>query len=442
MSAPGTNGLELLRIWIDQHRQRTTNKRLTLLLGAFRGQSTRPLYRFARGGGSFRGPYYGIDQPSDKLTLDQFRNAILELRITMPLAESEAIFTVMADSDGLIGITELMKELRAEPCDASNRRAASKVIGQHASGDIAGVRMDRVAPTMRSGYTPGGYRAPPPPPKLAQQPHRTAPKMNKENFRPLEPDEDSMRVMYDRTGPFANGSNVLRSTVGESMAEPPAAAPPHVPQHRKAPTRPPTILYPRRTPSAFANEPGVRAADADPQGDSRFRNTDKIGYRRPPPPPPVPPGTRVAPSMSGFTHQDNLFPAGGEAPQREAPPPPPAQSSGVPVRVLKSRGWVGGYTRSERIGPDGEQSGRPEDQLEIQARKEAWARASPFAQGQLPHGTRPYVAPPDSIIVPTQRTGFTSECSQDASEAMTAGPPGSKCAMCRLNEGWKAVDIS
>ena len=99
-------------------------------------------------------------------------------------------------------------------------------------------------------------------------------------------------------------------------------------------------------------------------------------------------------------------------------------------------------TRSERIGPDGEQSGRPEDQLEIQARKEAWARASPFAQGQLPHGTRPYVAPPDSIIVPTQRTGFTTECSQDASEAMTAGPPGSKCAMCRLNEGWKAVDIS
>ena len=92
MSAPGTNGLELLRIWIDQHRQRTTNKRLTLLLGAFRGQSTRPLYRFSRGGGSFRGPYYGIDQPSDKLTLDQFRNAILELRITMPLAESEAIF--------------------------------------------------------------------------------------------------------------------------------------------------------------------------------------------------------------------------------------------------------------------------------------------------------------------------------------------------------------
>ena len=98
-------------MWIDQQRGKSgSNKRFTLLLGAFRGQAFRPQYRFSRGAGSFRGPYYGIDQPSDKLTLDQFRNALIELRINMPLAESEAIFAVMADQHGMVGIQELMKE--------------------------------------------------------------------------------------------------------------------------------------------------------------------------------------------------------------------------------------------------------------------------------------------------------------------------------------------
>ena len=43
----------------------------------------------------------------------------------MPLAESEAIFAVMADAYGLVGIVDLMREMKAEPCAASRTRWSS-----------------------------------------------------------------------------------------------------------------------------------------------------------------------------------------------------------------------------------------------------------------------------------------------------------------------------
>ena len=109
----------MLRVWTD-----SSKNRLRLLLGAFRNQVVRPQYRFCSGGGSFNGPYYGIDQPSDKLTLDQFRNALIELNIDLPLEESEGIFAVMADSHGLLGIQDFLREMKADPTKFASFQAS------------------------------------------------------------------------------------------------------------------------------------------------------------------------------------------------------------------------------------------------------------------------------------------------------------------------------
>ena len=113
---PGRHALDSIRRYVERDK-----KRLTLLLGAFRNQAVRPLYRFADGHGSFSGPYYGLDQPSDKLNLDQFRNALMQLLIHLPDSETEGLFAVMADGHGLLGIGDLLREIKADPCDAAGR---------------------------------------------------------------------------------------------------------------------------------------------------------------------------------------------------------------------------------------------------------------------------------------------------------------------------------
>jgi len=376
----GRQGLEMLRTYID-----ASNKRYTLLLGAFRGQAKRPEYRFAGGRGSFAGPYFGIDQASDKLSLDQFRNALMELHINMPLAESEAIFAVMADAYGLVGIVDLMREMKAEPCAASGRLyRASKGVGQHYPESAETPATAYVVPTRRSGYSSGGWRAPPPPPK----PHRAA---------PSAPEKENYRVAPTRSGPFVGGANVLSSQIRMGIDEPEQP-----PAWRKPPPPPAAVMHPRRTPSGYANSSAVHSADPDAPADEDRWQRESIAARRAPPALPAHRG-KVRPSESGFTHESSIF--------RGTPPPaapPPRRRAPVAYAVGPKTPWVSGYNRSERPN----------------IAKEAWA-------DMLPSEAPPEAPPAECVIRPTPHSGYTSE-QPDAHRERNQ--PSGQCAFCRLYE--------
>ena len=91
--ATGLLGFDILRRYVE------SNQRRVALLGAFRGKAVKSEYRLASGGGTFSGPYFGLDQATDKLTLELFRLALRELYINMPDEESAAIFESMADKN-------------------------------------------------------------------------------------------------------------------------------------------------------------------------------------------------------------------------------------------------------------------------------------------------------------------------------------------------------
>ena len=380
MSSPaGLRGLEMLRAYTEKNR-----RNLTALLGAFRNQSARPLYRFAGGRGTFHGPYYGIDQPSDKLTLDQFRNALLELHLELPLAETEAIFTAMADAHGRVGIVDLVREVRAEPCDRSGRWGRSG-LGEPLVADGVAHPAD-VQPTRRSGYSGGGWRPAPRAPA-----YRPAPAPDKEN---------SHRVAPTLSSAYRSGANVLSSQISlgddaRQWREPPPPPPPPPPSKAK--------VGPGGHGSAYA-QPLLHAAGADTA--DRWRR-DGIGVRRPPPPPPA--SVREArPSSSGYTHPSSLHLGGGDDAPRAAPPTQPVVWSVAPRNP-----WQSGYNRGERdlIGPA----------------REAWVPEDWERRGI---GRDPTAEPPpvDTIVLPTRQSPFTcSLCEVERDR----GRPG-QCAFCRM----------
>lgn len=332
-----------------------------------------------RGQGTFSGPYFGIDQPSDKLNLDQFRNALMELHIHLPLSESEAIYAVMADEHGLVGIIDLMREIKADPCDASGRWArSSKLTGQHQPPNDDPPSVAGVVPTRRSGYTGGGWRAPPPPPK----PHRPA---------PPPPEKENYRVAPTRSGPYVDGANVLSSQIRMGIDEAEA------PEWRKPPQLVPKVMHPRRTPSGYANGHAVHAPDVDPDADSGRWQRESIGQRRAPPAlPTAPPFGSVRPSESGFTHEASIF-LGGAPPE-----PPPAPLQPPAYTVLPSQPWLSGYNRGQQQN----------------IMKEAWADEPVRAPAE----------PQECVIYPTRSSGFTHECTMCEARDPNAG----KCALCRL----------
>ena len=381
----GQIGFDILRNYIESN-----SRRRVLLLGAFRGKAVKTQHRFSRGAGTFSGPYYGIDQASDKLSLDLFRTALLELHINLPLEESEAIFTAMADENGLVGIVDLIREIKAEPCDRSGRGSRSRYGQQFKPSHepLSKAHHDRVAPTLRSGYT--GERG------WVRPAHRPAPEAPSHRAPPPPPPEAMPHpsLVRDKRGQFHNGANVLSSNVSlGSDASVKAASRSSVepPKHRKAPAPPPpNIAYPRNVPSAFIHEQTYTDV-SDPMDEDRFVTSAAALHRRAPPPLPVQPDVRSLsrPSTSGFTHGASIFVGGEkEKPPPTAPPPPP------PGPVLPRKPWTSGYNRSENI-----KVGRPD-------MKEAWAEGeNPYQRYGIPNEPAPTPKPqPDAIVMPTVRT--------------------------------------
>lgn len=146
---PGFLGLEILRAFIEKRR---TN--ITALLGAFRGQCARPTHRMS-GMGSWTGPL-NIESGSARLTLGQFRSALMELNITLPPTESQAIFNVMS-VNGTVSVSDLMREIRAEPCERSARWGREGVGNEYMPNREAMMNAI-VLPTPISGYTQGPHR--------------------------------------------------------------------------------------------------------------------------------------------------------------------------------------------------------------------------------------------------------------------------------------------
>jgi len=144
----GFLGLEILRQFTEKRR---TN--ITALLGAFRGQCERPSHRL-KGSGTWSGPL-NIESGSARLTLPQFRAALLELNISLPERESKAIFNVMA-VNGTLSVSDLIREIRLDPCDRSARWGREGVGHQY----LPAAEMPKlsVLPTPASGYTQGPHR--------------------------------------------------------------------------------------------------------------------------------------------------------------------------------------------------------------------------------------------------------------------------------------------
>jgi hypothetical protein len=219
-----------------------------------------------------------------------------------------------------------MREIKADPCDASGRWArSSKLTGQHQPPNDDPPSVAGVVPTRRSGYTGGGWRAPPPPPK----PHRPA---------PPPPEKENYRVAPTRSGPYVDGANVLSSQIRMGIDEAEA------PEWRKPPQLVPKVMHPRRTPSGYANGHAVHAPDVDPDADSGRWQRESIGQRRAPPAlPTAPPFGSVRPSESGFTHEASIF-LGGAPPE-----PPPAPLQPPAYTVLPSQPWLSGYNRGQQV---------------------------------------------------------------------------------------------
>lgn len=377
---PGFLGFEVLRAYADQHSN-------SKLIGALRGQIAQPQYRFGSGHGTFRGPYYGIDQASPRLTLPHFRNLLKELNLNLPEGEVDAVFLVIAGSlDGTVGLAELLREIRAEPCDRAARW------GRKHTGQIwaEGRRTEpnvRVVPTARSAYSDGGWRK--------------APVRQAENVPPPRPQPPPVhgeglpyRVAGSDPTPFNSGANVLRTNIVFGPSEETGT------WHRKPPPPPPKVSRGKATHSGRG--PQLHStSDNDPD---RWRR-DSIGARRPPPVLPV--NARVLPpDPTGFTRAESLF-IGGEPEPLPPPPPPPMQPT-----VLAPSPWVSGYNRGER-----------RDHLQL--RKEAWAN-----EGASPK--KKPVAPSEYYVAPSRESGWVSnECTLCAKEGLE-GRPG-QCAFCRLH---------
>ena len=518
----GLLGFDILRRYVE------SNKRRVALLGAFRGKAIKSEFRFA-GGGSFSGPYFGIDQPTDKLTcvlratnvrsrmaatslsprlaassrfhaldsppenalfdprsslityvyvpsrrLDLFRLALLELYISMPLEESEAIFRSMADENGMVGIVDLMRECRAEPCDSSARFNRQRY-GQQFAPSKAPVRTERVAPTRSSAYTRD-------PPWVPRPQHRPAPQMpvtERAHRKPPPPPPQAdptkglphPEATRDKRGQFHNGANVLSSNVsfGSDESVPAARRPTaadeaaslagssssakaagsllkgEAAKHRRAPPPPPpNIMYPRKVPSAFVHDQPLQPVDVSDdlsrEIDADRWTTTARSAAQPAPHRRAPPKLRAGqelgsglgsgdprslnrPSSSGFTHGASIFISGERPPppldtSKQQQPPPP---QGGP-RLAPPNPWVSGYNRSERMGV-----GRPD-------MKEAWADGGdPYQLSGIPHEPPPDPKPqPDAIIMPSRTSGFTMECSICASERSRGGG-GGQCVFCRMS---------
>lgn len=342
--APGTIGFEVIRAYLDSHP-------VARLVGAFRGQAQQPLHRFADGQGTFRGPYFGISQPSARLTFKQFQYALMELCLDIPDSEAKAIFCTIAGSlDGTIGIGELVRELRADPCDRSERwrpQRAGQVWADGRPAPSAGVR-----PTRRSGYTVGGYRPAPP---IEPPSHRTPP-----------PPPPEHRVAPTLSSQFVNGANVLAAqwTMGPSgeMGRPP----PPLPEPKTSYGRP-VSGYP------------MRLLHGEPDEGDRW-DRDGIGQHRPPRPQGGP--VLVLPAnRSGYTATSRLD-LGNDEPPLPSPLPPAPPSVVYPTGSKPS-----GYNRGQ----------------ETNVLKEAWA--------EQPWKPRPKPPPREVRVAPTLQSGFTQHCS-------------------------------
>jgi len=363
--SPGTIGFEVMRGYLDSH---PTSK----LVGAFRGQAQQPLHRFGNGSGTFHGPYFGISQPSARLTFAQFQHALMELCLDLPDSEAEAIFCTIAGSiDGLISLPDLLRELHAEPCDRSQRWRPQRIGQVWTDGRPA--PSASVQPTRRSGYTVGGYRPAPPPPEPPLH-HRAPP-----------PPPPEHRVAPTLSNQFVNGANVLAAqwTMGPSGDM--GRAPP--------PPLPPKTSYGRPT-SGYP----IQLLHGDPDEDNRWER-EGIGQTRPPWSEGGP--VRVLPvQRSGFTASIPLE-LGNDEP--EVPPPP--QLPPGPVRVVGNK-------------PSGYNRGNATNVL-----KEAWAEKEwqPRAKPE----------PREYRVAPTLSSGFTRSCSLCEADRVQ-GRPG-KCAFCRMH---------
>jgi len=372
---PGFLGFEVLRAYASQHSH-------SKLIGALRGQFAQPQHRFGSGHGTFKGPYYGIDQASPRLTLAHFSNALNELQLNLPSGEIEAIFKVIAGSlDGTIGLAELLREIRAEPCDASVRWGRKRT-GQIWAG---GRQLDnaKVVPTQRSGYSDGGYRK--------------APLLQAENVPPPRPKPPPVsstpgyRVAPSDPTPYNSGANVLRTNILFGPAEETGE------WHRKPPSGPPKVS--RGKLGHSGRGPQLTGTMAEKFDDLDRWNRDGIGQRRPPPVVPNPHARVLAPDPSGFTRAESLF-IGGEPEPPPPPPPPPV----MPI-VLQANPWVSGYNRSEWSS--------------LQARKEAWAN------DEAPK--KPCKEPTEFFVAPSRESGWVSnEC-----RVSNEDRPG-QCAFCRM----------
>jgi hypothetical protein len=163
------------------------------LIGALRGQFPPTQYRFGSGHGTFTGPYFGIDQPVPRLTLEQFKGALREMQLNLPQGEIEAVFNTIdgidGDVNGSISLSELLREIRAEPSDRAvykQRKHLGQIWSESRKPTSSGPENLRVRPTVRSGYSSqDGYRKAPvlpaenvpppkpqPPPVYADVPYR------------------------------------------------------------------------------------------------------------------------------------------------------------------------------------------------------------------------------------------------------------------------------
>jgi len=366
LETAGTLGFEVLREYIDRHP-------LSKLLGAFRNQSGAQLLH--RGGsGTFQGPYYGIAQPSSRLTFAQFQFVLMELCLNLPDHEVEAIFcTIVGSLDGTMGFADLIWEIRAEPCDRSGRwgrRREGQIWVEGRPSPSAGVR-----PTRRSGYSVGGYRPAPKVPELTAH-------------QPLPPPPPEYRVAPTLNNQFVNGGNVLAThwVVGQEGDGP---------EKHKPPPHPAKTSYPRNPTSAYPS--GLLHGDED-DGDRWSRGG--VGQRRPPQ---LPTGAaRVQqPQRSGYTAEKLLDLGVLE------PPAAPSMPQPLPAATVLPRDpWTSGYNR-----------GRATNVL-----KEAWAKKC--------NAPAPKPPPPEVRVAPTLRSGFTTSCSICATDR--ARGQGGKCAFCRM----------
>lgn len=366
LEAAGTLGFEVIREYIDRHS-------LSKLLGAFRNQAgAQPLHR--GGSGTFQGPYYGIAQPSSRLTFAQFQFVLMELCLDLPDHEAEAIFcTIVGSLDGTMGFADLIWEIRAEPCDQSGRwgrRREGQIWVEGRPGPSACVR-----PTRRSGYSVGGYRPAPKVPELTAH-------------QPLPPPPPEFRVAPTLSNQFVNGGNVLAThwVVGLEGDGP---------EKRKPPPRPVKTSYPRNPTSAYPS--GLLHGDED---DGDRWSQGGVGQRRPPQ---LPFGAaRVQPPQrSGYT-AEKLLDLG--VPE---PPAAPSMPQPLPVATVLPRDpWTSGYNR-----------GQANNVL-----KEAWAEKL-NAPASKP-------LPPEVRVASTLQSGFTTSRSICATDG--ARGQGGLCAFCRM----------